>query len=304
MKLPWKFNDPEFLKKLLIKEYESIFLSKNPVSNNNLLNKKVPFMSEHEREMSENAIRNNKTKITLDSVNYYVNNLGARGEWGITNNSNAFTIAFFGCSFTFGVGIDEKDIFVNLVKDKLNISTDKELEIINLGYPGASIAKCSRLFKYITNVKKIDVAIFLFPTHLRDEFIYNNENGNSSYINLIPNAKPTIKNNTWELFYELMDDRNLMYRAIKDIDMIDNICELKKIKSFYSSWDYDTYLQINELISNKNKIMPVFRFLENENKNNLYARDGQHPGLESHSFFSNQIAEHLNNLYSESRKFI
>lgn len=251
------------------------------------------YVSLYEKEQSLKAIKDKKTNLSMESVNYFINNFGFRGRWNDYELSNEkLRIAFFGCSFTYGVGIDENDIFPQIIGKNIN----KDIDIINLGFPGGSISKSVRLFRYLVSVYKIDIAIFVFPTHWREEFIETNDN-HVSYTNIIPNFEDR-SFKKWSLFYNLMDNENMLNNMYKNLTIIELLSKQHNIISLYSSWDRETYSFINEIVSDNTKILPYFKFLESmENITNGFARDGVHPGVKTHYTFASEVIDHLQKKY-------
>jgi hypothetical protein len=298
----WNFSDLDTFYDVIKYEYRNIFYNDKV----KLYNHRYQYMSKTEETHSKGAIESGYTELKEEDVHYYVNNYGARGKWEITPFQNGkIKIAFFGCSFTFGVGMDEEATFQSVVKN--NWKTSQEVQIINLGYPGGSISKCVKLFKYLTNVYDIDIAIFVFPTHFRDEYINRDPDNSINVMNMIPNSEPTVEKSKWQLFYELMDDDNLLYKATKDLDLIEKISKEKNIASFYSSWDNKTYNHIKNNLTEQSRMLPYFKFLENmlpKGQHKGRARDGMHPGPLTHETFGEEIITHLNKHYLKKRDLI
>ena len=298
----WNFSDFETFYDVIRYEYRNIFYNDKV----KLYNHNYQYMSKVEEEQSKGAIESGYTELKEDSVYYYVNDYGARGNWEVKPfKNNKIKIAFFGCSFTFGVGMGEESTFQGIIKNKW---TNKDnVQIINLGYPGGSISKCTKLFKYLTNVYDIDIAIFLFPTHFRDEYINRDPDNSLNIMNMIPNAEPTVEKSKWHLFYELMDDDNLLYKATKELDLIESISKEKNILTLYSSWDNKTYNHIKNTISEQSRMLPYFKFLENmlpKGQHKGRARDGMHPGPLTHETFADEIINHLDKHYLKKRSII
>lgn len=301
-KFNWNFKTPNIFKELLRYEYKEVLQNDGKKE----LNKYIKYVYEIERRQAIDAIKNKTTQIKLDDVAYYVNDYGARGEWNIDPRENPLTIrvAFFGCSFTFGVGLDETQTYHNLVKKNWKVPY---VDVYNLGYPGGSISKCVKFFKYLTNVCDIDIAIFLLPTHLRDEYVVRTREKFIQYTNLIPNFELTDQMDLWENYYKVMDEDNLFYDTVKHIDLIEQIAKNKKVKCYYSSWDQLTYNMVSETLNDPTKMLPYFKFMENmypTEKHMGFARDGIHPGPLSQMVFADEIVEHLNNNYKRSKSLI
>jgi hypothetical protein len=301
----WKIKTQKDFYEAITEEYKTIFLSDDGYPNIPLKNSFVNYMSIDEKISSLGAIESGFTNLAFDDVRYYVNEYGARGDWSATHQEeDVVTIAFFGCSFTFGVGMDEEQIFQNLVGKNWS-ANGKKIEIINLGFPGGSISKSLRLYNYLIEVKKIDIAIFTLPTHLRHEWLVRDEENKVKYVNLIPNSKAHNMDDVWNLYYELMNDDNMLYQVTKDIMLIEAYAKPRNIKTFYSSWDNQTYGYVKKLLNDDTKMLPYFKFLENYGGKHLgHGRDGLHPGPTSHTNYAEEIMKHLDRYYLGKRDFI
>jgi len=254
------------------------------------------YLSDYEKELTDTAIKNKKTVLTPEDVYYYINEYGTRGEWSIKNCKPEYiNIAVLGCSFTFGVGISEPKIWPAQIKQ--NLPSNKHINVINIGYPGSSITKSLKLFKYITDISKIDIAIFLLPTHWREEYPHfvSNTDDTVVYANLIPNFSTVHIEEVWKDYYKYSTEATRLYDTIRHIDHIELIAKNKKVETYYSSWDRELLTSIRPYI-NKRQELPYFKFLENmlgPDLSNKYARDGSHPGKASHDLFAAEIVDHL-----------
>jgi hypothetical protein len=295
----WKVKTVKDFCEIMRQEYKTV-MTLDPWADG-ALNRYTQFTSYSEQTQSMKALEDKKTKLTFDDVRYYINDYAARGDWSINvPKPDHLKIAVFGCSFTFGVGIDEEGTWHAQVKKLLK--TDKPIQLINMGYPGGSISKSLKLFKYLTDVYEIDIAIFLLPTHWREEYpAYINKMG-TSYHNFIPNVNPHgLLLQKWEEFYMFATEETQIYNAIKAVSHIDAIAQSKNIETYFSTWDFPLYCYLKSNYLTKNQLLPYYEFLENHKGiKDGFARDGNHPGPLSNEHFANQILEHLTT-FSEKR---
>lgn len=271
----------------------------------------VEYLTDIEKNQTADAFKKGRTDLHKDDVSYYINNYGARGDWSIEEQKDDYLkIAVFGCSFTFGVGLPENKTWAAQLVQKLQV--DKPVQLINLGYPGGSIAKNLKHFKYLTDIYKIDMAIFLLPTHWREEYPeYYTSDYPVTYHNLIPNFNSPYLKEKWEQYYTYSTDGTRFYDMIKMISYMELIASTKGIETYYSSWDERTlnFIREHKLVKVP-QILPYFKFLENmlgPNLSGKYARDGSHPGIASQDLFSSEIAAHISNKTSTqglTKKFI
>jgi hypothetical protein len=293
-KLIWKIKDIEQYYEVMRKEYQNI-MTQYPLRTG-ALKRYTDFTSSSEQKEAIQAIEENKTQLKLGDVKYYINDYACRGDWDLTDKTDYLKIAVFGCSFTFGVGIDEDKTWHAIVKQKLK--TDKPIQLINLGFPGGSISKALKMFKYLTDIYNIDIAIFLLPTHWREEFV---DHKGWSYYNLIPNVAPHHVEQAWETFYNYATEETQLYTALKNVSHIDHIAKTKNIETYFSSWDNPLYELLKQNYLTKKQVLPYFKFIEQfRGMKDSFARDGRHPGPVSQEVFAQEVIEHLNK-YSDVR---
>jgi hypothetical protein len=100
-------------------------------------------------------------------VKYTINadGLNERFDYSIEKPDNTFRILTLGDSFTFGLFVDTKDNWTELLEDKLNnelrnTCNYKKFEVINLGLSGFDIAYISKRYEDIGAKYKPDLIIF------------------------------------------------------------------------------------------------------------------------------------------------
>lgn len=291
----WNIESTTQFKDLLREDYGRTVVLNRKV--NDLYGVEIEYLTDLEKQQTADAYKNSRTDVQKEDVSYYINTYGARGNWSIEEqHDDCLKIAVFGCSFTFGVGIPENKTWAAQFVQKLQ--TKKPVQLINLGYPGGSIAKNLKHFKYLTDVYKIDMAIFLLPTHWREEFAdYFTSDFPVHYYNLIPNFALEYKKEKWEQFYAYSTDGTRFYEMLRMISYMELIASVKNIETYYSSWDEQTlnFIREHKLVK-LNQILPYFKFLENmlgPHLKNKYARDGFHPGIASQDLFSSEIADFI-----------
>jgi hypothetical protein len=70
-----------------------------------------------------------------------------------------FRILTVGDSYTFGQGVKQSDTFSRLLEKKLNRSFSSDIEIVNLGKPGANLHEDVAIIKYLD--RKIDYDVLV-----------------------------------------------------------------------------------------------------------------------------------------------
>jgi hypothetical protein len=290
----WLVKDIDELEDLILSEagtfYDGAF---------DKVGKENTFIFLDEEADARTAFNNKRTKIEPNDVQYFVNKLGLRGD--STFRSDKKKVAFFGCSFTFGWGINEVDGFPNIIGRKLF----PDHEIINVGMPGTSSDTCTRYFKMITDVVDLDYAFILLPPSFRtelpckDDFI--------KYANLSPNKNqiPDKIKYKWSAWQALNDDDYLKYRLHKNISFIDQTAQNRDVNVFFSTYDDDDMKYLHEVIDD-NKLLPFFEQYElkasfdltdfDRNLKHLFARDGHHPGIYSNAIFSKKVINKIKDI--------
>lgn len=288
----WNIESAEQFKEVLRNEFSNALCLNRDY--NNLYNTEIKYTSEYEKECMIRAYKYNKTDIPKDSVSYYINEYGARGKWEILSSPDDYlTIAVFGCSFTFCTGIPEDKTWHSQIKKKLK--SHKPVRIINLGYPGGNISKSLKFFKYLTDIYKIDIAVFLLPTHWRYEHTtYHTPDERVYFQDYIPNFP--MEDKKWKEYYTYATEGSRCYDALKTLSYIELIASTNNIETYYSSWDETTLnlVRDNKIVPTF-KILPVFKFLENitPHLKTKFASDGEHPGMASQDLFSSEVVDHI-----------
>jgi hypothetical protein len=218
--------------------------------------------------------KNEDKVIKPGDWNYYVNKYNFRDPWNL--NSLNPKIGFFGCSFTFGEGIESKDTFAQIVAKECNF------EPLNFGISGASVHRVARTFSAVTNLIDLDYAVFTLPQWHRQ--LYADNEGNA--INLIPGWPHKDYEKINEKVAEL-DEEFFIVQAASFVTWIYDIAKLRNIKLILSSWDHP----LNDLC----KVMyPNNSILPFPNIDDKCARDNAHPGPLSHAAHAKQIVRKIN----------
>lgn len=168
---------------------------------------------------------------------------------------------FFGCSNTFGIGLQEKNIWPSIVKEELKITG------YNLGVPGGSNDTIFRLANYWIPIIKPKYVFALTPDEARKEYILKNK-----IIQMCSNLNPKSSEDEKVLrkFYEdqIVSDWESEINYQKNILAIERLCEKNNCK-FVNISIYDFYnVPIKDL-----------------------ARDLQHKGENFQKFIANKFIE-------------
>lgn len=207
--------------------------------------------------------------VDENSWKYILNPWNFRNHWNFDDNRPK--IGFFGCSFTFGEGIDTSDTFVDIVSEKFNLNP------FNFGTGGSSIERIARTVSAVVNLVDIEYAVITLPAWHRTLHI----DTDGSMINLIPAFHHS---RFADLSKQLtsLDEEFYVTRALSYVNWIYDVLNQKNIKFLVSSWDHPlTYLC--------KKILPLHTLDPFPNIDDKQARDRLHPGVKSQKAHAEQI---------------
>lgn len=214
--------------------------------------------------------------VTANDWNYSINRYYFRENWNFSDLRKR--IGFFGCSFTFGEGIDYKDTFVSLSSSELNLNP------FNFGIGGSSIERVARTFAAVTQVIDLDIAVVTLPAWYRQLHIDVNDNG--KIINIIP-GYPHDGFKKLDKIFEIVSDDYYINRAVTSINWIYDNAKANNIKILFSSWDHPCN-ELCHLMYPNNTIKPF------PNVDDKCARDKMHPGPKSQKAHADQIIKAIN----------
>lgn len=229
-------------------------------------------------------------------VNYTINNLGFRGDWSLDDNDYV-KVGFFGCSFTYGIGIAEDDLYVTLITKELSKKLGKQCKAYNCGTPGGAVGKATRYYSMLSKLIKFDYVIFVMPHTGRVEYPLIRQDKTISW-NIIPNWKDTdTQGERLRLkVYEALDDNFLNSDFIRNINHCESIAKSHNSKIYFSSWDQITYEYLYNyyIKQDQAKLLPWFQSLEYHiDPRKLLGRDGIHPGPRSHIEFAKRAMDYI-----------
>jgi hypothetical protein len=209
---------------------------------------------------------------------YTINKHGYRGSnWSMNRN----VVAFFGCSITFGIGV-EKDI-ASVVQQKTN------KECINMGQPGASALTVLKTFSTFVKHYPVDTAVITLPSLRRVYYPtyykkYNAERWN--YESLLPHWVNDHHKDLHEIAFKFFDEDVCSAYLYDYVQMAETVAAISNTKIVWSSWDRDTLEFLNSVVDSQNTI-PVGDLSVD------IARDNLHPGPKFVENWSNIIIDKL-----------
>lgn len=250
------------------------------------------YSSDNEKERSKIAIRDNSTLFKEEDVTYRINRLGIRTS-GIDLVKDYVDTLMVGCSFTFGEGLPFEMTWPYLISKKYNCTYE------NLGFPGSSISRITRILTTILPAKKPKRVIILFPSHARQELFINKDwkgldGSNFETINYSAGYPPIEPIQT----KICLDYENSLSSHVDLVDMYKNFHIIKlladslDIQLVVSSWDPNVHEKLYDVFD-ESQIAGHFHYLAQDKKKDK-ARDGMHPGETPNRVFANYIEYCLN----------
>jgi hypothetical protein len=243
----------------------------------------VQYTNHFERELAIAAVKKGTTNIGLEEVKYTVSRLGYR----LTNPLDTIKrgIGIFGCSITYGIGIPEDRLFINLLQKEV------KQPIHNFGIPGGSVQKIAKSFVSLNNFYKLKKAIFLIPAMHRFEHMGEEVRNGKKLIfseSYIPSFNPIneARRDVYETVYANFQDLSFFDEFIKLITLIKHNAALNGTEVHFYTWDYKIQQLVEKFKIKDLTKLGLLRFPENEDKCQGreafdFARDGMHPGYRS-----------------------
>ena len=187
-------------------------------------------------------------------------------------------VVVLGCSHTFGEGLDDGEVWVDQLYQKVNQSL---LRFWNLGQPGASADKIVRILYGTENVLFPKIIIVCWPFWSRRERL-------DKYAESLMSYDDRLKHET-----DSTDKNNFL----KNVFFVEKFAEKNDAKVFHC-FAQDSYNLPNKNSYNENTIKncwPVWSKQKSETENRKritepsLAKDGVHYGVEHHKKFAELV---------------
>jgi len=205
--------------------------------------------------------------LIVSSESFYnLNSLQYRSE----EFYNSPDIIFSGCSFTYGMGLKNESLWTDILGKKIN------KKYINLALPGKSVSSIiNNLYSYFREYGNPEYVFCLFPDFDRFELpinkhiIISERNVSSSKYNSSPINKEYSIDGSGYIEDIIITNTNLSekpkysekphlaenilsidityWTAIKNILAFEQYCAAAKIKFYWTTWDKDLNLAINQI---------------------------------------------------------
>jgi hypothetical protein len=258
-----------------------------------------------------NYIKNGNKKYSTDDIFYYINEHGFRiNSKSLESDDNKDTIACFGCSNTFGVGLPWEHTWIY----NLNEFLEKKYEVKNYGVSGASNDNIARLIYNYTIINKPKIICCFFPELTRIELVDEdlnclinyNDNFLSTSFNCSCSINPNFNNERKEIeekqkkvFYAyqtIYKEKNSLFNFIKNFKFIEMICKLNNIDFYWGSWSSTLKMMSEENIKKYFNINSYVDIKLSNLSNSDYARDNVHFGEISNNEIAYNFYKKIKNL--------
>ena len=188
-----------------------------------------------------------RSDLTYKEFFYYVNHLGYRDPYPTAGDKDIF--GFFGCSCTFGEGLDSADNFPAVV------STHFNKKCLNLGQPGTGAYRIGLIFAAAANVWNMDTAVITLPNYARFHYVDLENRLKSIHL-----PWDTRYDETEKIRINMLDnfsDNYLLSQIADTVYYIAAVAKLKNVNLILSAWDPNVTNIIKAVL---NYEVPSFNF--------------------------------------------
>ena len=255
------------------------------------LSQKTKILNWYATDTMFNYIQHGNKTYPLNSIKYELNEHDYRFSSEYNKNESNKTIACFGCSNTFGVGLPWNETWPSVLNQKLG----NDWNVRNFGVSGAANDTISRLIYKYTLYNDPEAICCFFPEIQRIELYDNLDNSLLKISNRICEDKRS------EIYKSYKEMANLMYctsNFIKNYNFIYFLCKSKGIKFYWYTW---SDFILNLLQENKSNIFDENTILEGLYKNPIElnkfarARDNLHYGKDVNYQLGNSFYQKIKN---------
>lgn len=229
------------------------------------------------------------------SIFYKMNEDGYRSR--SLKEKSDFNILCLGCSWTMGVGVNDKDSWPTIISNMMQEKIGKECAVFNYSMYGISPSFISKILYKITQSEFIpDLLLIMWPGFSRRDYL--NDLGEFKKIGGFRYAHENDvvwKNNPEDLlFIELRNDNQdsmIFWETYKLSEMISKFYNIKTYHTV-AGYYYEIFKKLNlyDTIDSSTFFMP-----ENCYKNDFMARDKEHPGPGWHRKFAENFFKFITN---------
>jgi hypothetical protein len=202
---------------------------------------------------------------------YKINKYGYRGnDWSFNKDS----IGFFGCSFTFGIGVEHS--ITDHCENILGIPCH------NIGQPGASSLNILKAFTIFNRLHPLKTAVITLPQVERLYWPQFYDRYNIwSYANIIPHWIDDNNRRIHENAYKFFTFDTCVAYMYDYIKMAELSAEITGTKIIWSSWDMQTDDVLRSILQDQT-ITHSVKIIDR-------GSDGSHPGPHSVKAWADQM---------------
>jgi hypothetical protein len=231
-------------------------------------------------------------QLSGPEIEYKSNRFGFRSKELKKFDPNNINIIYSGCSNTWGEGVFEKDIWGNILADKIKtIHQNKHIDNNNIAYSGANIKSIIKNILSVIEITENPNYLFVcFPSVSRD-LHYSDKH--KTFINCFVNDFYLLDPVDVQIKYNKnFSQENNFLTSTTMIFLLESFCKHANIKFYWTTWD-EKDDKIFQKINFNNYIKIDNKYeLEAKNTNSPYweiAKDNLHPGAKWHLGVANNI---------------
>jgi len=209
---------------------------------------------------------------------------------------------FSGCSVTSGLAIEQKNTWAYTLNQKMAGN-----KFFSLAAPGRSVDQIiDEIYQYIANFGKPKGIFLIFPSLLRDYFVFDipdkNEYFATSKLVEAIDVEKSLKGKTIyeQFFYNTNKEETRLYLASRAIINLENYLEQLEIPFYWTTWEkrfrdfsndsglFKNYLGYNDFDLEDfylNNYKPWKGFSKKTWSNALDGPKNRHPGARDHMFY-------------------
>lgn len=220
------------------------------------------------------------TLMGNNGTKYFINEYGFRGKWDYFSQRKK--IAIFGDSCTFGVGVDQKDIYPQVLQEYFQDT----YSIYNFGMVGSSIDNIVKCYSAAERLIGFDKALFFLPDFSR--FCWPQYEKQWQHTNMILGPGLDESNEDHMSYIKNYHDELEVHRTINYLNWMHDIASINDSMISVWSWSKST----NDIIK---QVLPQDE-VANINPRDVevdHARDHQHPGIKTHREIADRWWEQL-----------
>jgi hypothetical protein len=226
-------------------------------------------------------------RVDYPEFHYVINDLGFRDPYPATGNENV--MGFFGCSLTFGEGLDSSTNFPH------KISKHYGHECLNLGIGGSSARRTALIFNAAIRVWKMRLAVVTLPGWNRTLYVDELGKLRNLHMNFLT------QDDILENYIRFANDTYCMFETREAIESIQANAKLCNVPVIMTSWETFTWELATAITGEQTPLYEMWSpdaVYDPEE----YARDDSHPGVRLVDRFTRRMIDYIdkNNLLAKN----